>query len=247
MNNEGTVRSVERALDILECLSQRGKGCTLSEISQSVELPTTTTLRLLTTLESRHFITKDTISGVYFLGRKLAEIGDCVFSNLDICSIGYPYLEDLHARYNESVGLYIPAGKVRVCVARIDCTQALRQVVPIGSTRPIDCGASGHVLVAYGPAGQAEEIQRTSLFCTKETLSKVRAQGYSISYGEYISGLTSIAAPVFDSKNEIVCALVLAAPSIRVPPETEKLYIQTIKATAAQMSLHLGCSKAVKG
>ena len=159
---------------------------------------------------------------------------------MDICAVGYPYLEELHARYNESVGLYIPAGNVRICVARIDCTQALRQTVPIGSTRPIDCGAAGHVLVAFGDSSQTQEIQRISSTCTKSKLDQVRSRGYSVSYGEIISGLTSIAAPVFDSKNKLVCAMVLAAPSIRVPTQVEEAYIRIVKATAAKMSAKLG-------
>lgn len=245
MSNESSVRSVERALDILECLSHRGKGYTLSEVAQSVNLPTTTTLRLLTTLEGRNFIMRNTTSGCYCLGRKLAEIGDSVFADLDICSIGYAYLEDLHNRYNESVGLYIAEGKERVCVARIDSTQSLRQCVPIGSTRPIDCGASGHILMAYSKPEQVEEILQTSKFCTKEMLEQVRVQGYSVSHGEYIDGLTSIAAPIFDSKNIIACSLFLTAPSIRVPTETLNMYVQEITKIAAQISAQLGCKRSL--
>lgn len=240
MSSDSTVRSVERALAILEHFSYEDHSLTLSQISQAVGLPTTTTLRLLQTMGKGDFIARDSSTGFYSLGWKIAKLGNIAFANLDICAAGYPYLEQLRATYNESFGLYIMRGAERICVARIDSTRSLRHCVTIGSVRPLDCGASGHVLMAYSDNDCVQKLLKHSKFCTPEMLSKVRAQGYSASYGEFADSVTSIAAPVFSCTGEIAAALFVTGPSARINEDMVFQYAQALKDYAKRISMQLG-------
>jgi DNA-binding IclR family transcriptional regulator len=54
-----SVRAVERALDILQCFSQNKPTLSLTQIADQVGMHKSTIHRLLATLESKRFITRD--------------------------------------------------------------------------------------------------------------------------------------------------------------------------------------------
>ena len=238
---EVTVRSVDRALAILECFSQDHYMLSLSQIANAVRLPVTTTLRLLTTLEQNFFIQKDTTTGMYSLGWKLAKLGNITFAGLDVCAKSYPVIERLQNIYNESFGLYVQEGFSRICVARIDSTRSFRQCVNIGSTRPLDSGASGHVLVAYGNTPECLKLRESSPICTPELLNRVRKEGYSYSFGEYLKGITSVAAPVFNVYGNIEAALFVTGPAVRMDSQID-FFAKILKESAASISQRMGYS-----
>lgn len=242
MDVQNSVRSVDRALAILDSFSEKHRALSLAQIAKKVSLPTTTTLRILTTLEQNGFVLKDSANGTYSLGWKLAKLGNIAFAGLDVCTVAYPYIEQMHAKYNESFGLYVAEGKERICVARIDSTHSFRQCVTIGSSRPLDTGAAGHVLLAFLKTPIVDEILKYSTCTTPKLLEKTRKDMYSISYGEYIPGLTSVAAPVFNHDGTIAAALFVTGPDVRISPLLEE-YIEIIKSNAESISLQMGYGK----
>lgn len=240
MSSEVTVRSVERAISILNCFSLADKELSLTQISNLVKLSPSTTLRLLTTLENGNYISHNTRNGMYSLGWKLAQISSYAFSNLDVCTVSQPHLEAIHSAFNESVGLYAPEGEKRICIARIDSSMSLRQCIVVGTSRPIDCGASGHVLLAYASQELKDRLVPHSRFCTYAFLDLVRKRGYSVSNGEYAQGALSVAAPIFDSTGTVVAALFLTGPSSRSDEKQILLYRNAIVQHAAMISHDLG-------
>ncbi|HNY68501.1 MAG TPA: helix-turn-helix domain-containing protein, partial [Bacillota bacterium] len=68
MKDTKTVRSVERAFDILECFSFQQRELTLTEIARAVNLPVPTVHRLVGVLERRGWLKQDERTGLYSLG-----------------------------------------------------------------------------------------------------------------------------------------------------------------------------------
>lgn len=64
MASKETSRSLERGLQVLESLSRLGSS-TLSQVSRDIDLPVTTTRRLLTTLVDRNFVRRSRADGRY--------------------------------------------------------------------------------------------------------------------------------------------------------------------------------------
>lgn len=239
---ENTVRSVDRALSILDCFSKEQSTLSLMQISKAVSLPVTTVLRLLITLEQNGYVLKDSSTGMYSLGWKLAKLGNIAFAGLDVCNVAYPFLEQLHSLHNESFGLYIAHGRQRICAARIDSTHSFRQCVSLGSSRPLDSGAAGHVLIAYSQSPETEEVLKYSKYCSPALVNRVRREGYSISRGEFTPGTYSIASPVFNANGTIAAALMVTGPAIRIEP-LQKEFIELIKDFAGRISAQLGYQK----
>ncbi len=65
---DGQVRSVNRALTILNTLAEHDAGLTLKDLAPMVDLPAATIHRLLTTLQSEHYVYFDNESRLWSIG-----------------------------------------------------------------------------------------------------------------------------------------------------------------------------------
>ena len=89
MPPEYNVRSVERALAILDCFNYDHASFSLVELAKEIDLSASTTLRLVSTLEKKNYLYRNPESGRYYLGARLAQLGNVIFANLDICPAFY--------------------------------------------------------------------------------------------------------------------------------------------------------------
>ena len=89
------VQSVDRALSILEVLSDQETGLGLSEISNQIDLHKSTVHRLLGTLMIRGYVEQDPHTNRYSLTMKLFELGNKKIEKLDVLTLAKPYLREL--------------------------------------------------------------------------------------------------------------------------------------------------------
>lgn len=243
MDKDSNVRAVERALDILNCFTPGQTELTLTEISKQVGLAPSTTLRILTTLVNNTFLGKDEETQKYYLGSKVAQLGLLCFSNMDFRKIAKPYMLRLRDIYNESVSLFIVQGNYRVCVERVESTQALRRVINIGDRLVLTRGASGRLLLAYMDKEKIRYLLEKDPYTSEEALNKLRQQGYAVSKGEREEGVMSIAVPIFNAQNKVIAALTISGPSIRFIDEELPERIKRLKEYAEKISFDLGYRK----
>jgi IclR family transcriptional regulator, KDG regulon repressor len=237
---ESSVRSVDRALDILDCFVPGRLELSLTEISQRISLSMSTTSRIVSTLERRSYLFRSRETQRYSLGPKIAQVGVLGFSNLDLRKVALPFMNDLNRIYDEGVSLYVVQGEERICVERIESTRPLRRVINIGDRHPLTRGAAGRVLLAYLPPEQREALLRRDPFTTEEALAELRHGGYTVSLGEREEGVSSIAAPVLDARREVVAALAISGPSVRFEGPGFADKIAKVKKHAEAISSALG-------
>ena len=240
MPPEYNVRSVERALAILDCFDYDHASFSLVELAKEIDLSASTTLRLVSTLEKKNYLYRNPESGRYYLGARLAQLGNVIFANLDICQAAQPFMQVLCKTYNESVGIYQRHGDTRVCITRINSNQTLRSVLTIGSTYPLTRGAAGRILLAYSDIAQQERLLAEDPFTTKEALEAVRKEGFTISKGERDAAVESIAAPVFSGSGQVEYSLFITGPAGRFENHLRDNMISDLKEAALQLSIQLG-------
>ena len=78
------VQSIDRVFDILEMLSREPEGLKLTEISQKINLPTSTVFRLLSVLRDRNYIDKNEERNIYRLGLGFIELTSMHLINLEL-------------------------------------------------------------------------------------------------------------------------------------------------------------------
>jgi DNA-binding IclR family transcriptional regulator len=72
-----------------------------------------------------------------------------------------------------------------------------------------------------------------------EELAQIRAQGYAVSHGERLLGLSAISAPVKDSNDEVHYCLTVGGPTVRMQAN-EKEFIKLVVKAAAGISKQFG-------
>ncbi len=237
---EGSVRSVERALDILDCFAPGQLELSLSEIAARINLAASTTSRIIATLERRGWLARDPASLRYSLGSASARIGGLGFSGIEIGKVALPFMRDLNRIYDEGVSLYAVQGDERVCIECVESSRPLRRVIKVGDRHLLTRGAAGRVLLAWLPEDRREELIRRDPFTNEEALEELRRSGFTVSLGEREEGVTSIAAPIQDARREVVAALAMSGPSVRFEGPGFNDKIAKIKRFADQISEALG-------
>lgn len=237
---ENSVRSIERALDVLDSFTPGQLELSLTDLAKRINLALSTTSRIVATLEKRHYLSRNRDSQRYALGPKIAQIGALGFSNVDIRKVALPFMRDLNGIYDEGVSLYVVQDNERICVECIESSQPLRRVINVGDRHLLTRGAAGRVLLAWLTDDRRRELLANDPFTTDDALMELRRSGYAVSLGEREEGVTSIAAPIQDARREVIAALAMSGPSVRFEGPGFDDKITRVKRCAEQISEALG-------
>src|SRR2546423_14994706 len=106
MSNEAgrelAVRSVERAISILDLLAQGGWR-TGAEVARELHVHRSTALRLLGTPERHAMVERDQRTARYRLGRRLPQLASVVTGGFDLRYVARPVCEHLAGAAGETV------------------------------------------------------------------------------------------------------------------------------------------------
>lgn len=256
----GSVRSVERAADILKCLGTSEK--TLTEISQDVNLSKATVYRILGALQKKNFVARDEETGRYFLHWGLIGLlSESLSREQQLVQCVYPFMQKLWRHTGETVTLYVRKGYSRVCVAEIVSPHPLKYSVGVGTVVPLNAhtGSPGKLLLAYmteeevaNVLTQCEQaglnggvIDRRLLF---QELKEIKRRGWASSFGERITGGSSLSVPVWGRHGEMVASLNILGPVTRLNREALMGYLAVAQKCARDASIRLGASpEAIEG
>lgn len=247
------VQSLERALNILNKLSEYPDGIQIARLSEQVGLTKSTTHRLLSTLSSMNYVVKDEQTDKYKLGLQVLFLSRNILNNLDIVNVARRYLEKLSQEVNETVHLCIEDQGEIMYVDKIESNQTIRMYSRIGSRAPMYCTAVGKVLLSDMDPEHLKEVISKMDFVRKtdttvgskeellEVIEQVRKQHYALDNGENEKGLQCIAAPIYDHKGKIVASFSISGPSNRVTMEViNNELIEKVKQYSLEISRNLG-------
>jgi DNA-binding IclR family transcriptional regulator len=248
--SEKQIESVDKALTILECFSDRTTELSLKELSEKTGLYKSRILRLCGTLMAHGFLIR--LNGsAYRLGPKLLMLGKAYERANTLISISRPILRELTSLTGESAKLFVIEGTKRLCLVREEGPYPLRYAIREGETFDLHAGASGKVLLAFSSEAFCNEVLKKSLkrmtpttIVDRDRLEKeleaVRLRGYASSIGEVVPEVAGISAPVFDHTDSIIAALTVAGPIQRFAGERFQDMCRHIKASAQKLSHLLG-------
>lgn len=243
-----TVRSVERAIDILTSFSIEEPILTVPEISQKTGLTKSTVFRLLASLESKGMVQKIPSTYEYKLGIRLLALGNIVQSSLELIDVAKPIMRGLSEKTQETVNINIIQGLKRVCIDRIDGNQALRKVSEVGKLLPLHKGASGKLLLAFSDQElmtkvlkeQREFMSEAALNELKLELFDIREKGYATSLSDRLEGTASVSAPIKDYTGKVIAGLTVSGPLVRFTEERIENFIKEVLESSERVSKNLG-------
>ncbi|MEI9805506.1 MAG: IclR family transcriptional regulator C-terminal domain-containing protein [Pseudolabrys sp.] len=101
-------------------------------------------------------------------------------------------------------------------------------VVRQGEHIPLLFGASSRILMAYLDEAERDALLRrlprdVDRVQVERELSKFRTQGYALTRGQRVKGLTTVAVPVFDSRGRVEHCLAVTGPSVRMEMREQEM------------------------
>ena len=217
-----TMRSLERAIDVLEVLEAARTPLRLSEIARRAGLHVATTQRILGALESRGRVEQGP-SG-YRTGVAMLFGAHAYLATNPVAVAAPLVLQELAAATGLTASVFVRVGDSRAVVARVEGQYPLRYVLPIGQRLPLHLGA-GKVLAAHLQRHELDDLLDTidkivhadgrtlSQADFRAELSTIRKQGWCQSIDERVVGAASIGAPVFGADGSCIAATQVAGPS----------------------------------
>jgi DNA-binding IclR family transcriptional regulator len=248
---EANIQSVDRAIEILERLAGRGGCASLSELADDLGLSRSTVHGLLATLKQRGLVAQET-NAHYALGIKLFELGSAAVARLDLRTSAGPVLEGLVERFQETVHLVVRDGLDVIYIDKRESPRSMRIVSQVGARLPAYCTAVGKAILAFLPEEELERLLAgvvlrpwsdntlTDPEILKLHLQGVRRNGYALDNEEIFEGLRCVGAPIRDHTQQVIAALSVAGPSVRLGAERIEEIIPAVTAAAAELSRQLG-------
>lgn len=223
--SEQRVEAVERALSLLECFQRGRTALSLAELAESTGMYKSTILRLAASLERFGYLIRRE-DGRFRLGPATARLAELYRQGFDLERLIRPELVRLVQLTGETASFYIREGDARVCLYRENSTRAARHHLDEGALLPLDSGASGHVLRAFGEASDPGD-------------ESVRLAGYAVSLGERDPDLAAIAVPVTNPSGKLYGALAVSGIITRFNEENRSRMLETLRESATKLKAEL--------
>jgi IclR family transcriptional regulator, KDG regulon repressor len=245
------VKSVERALAILESFEESSPFLTAQEIANRVDIPRPSVYRFLKTLCEKNFLAEvgETESRRFSVGSSLLRLAKLAFGQGELRRIAQPIMRLAADKSNESTYLSVRHGSQAVCIENFDAQAPLRYGGRVGNTYPLYAGSPKIILAFLDPDLRDHLINQTVLRpITKATvtdrdelrrrLAVIRRRGFEISNGEIFPGTCAIGAPVFDENDAVIAVLSIGAPRDRVTAKNREQLADIVRESARTITMN---------
>lgn len=248
------VQAVTRALGVLGCFTPDTPTRALKEIADATGLTVSTAHRMVKGLQAAGYLVQDSGSGRYSLGPEIMNLAGVILQRSDhdeLVAIALPHMDRLRSESSETVGLHVTIGDQRMCIFEMVCRQPMRMASGIGRVYPLHMGAAGKLLLSNMPTNLLDAyLGRSMVAFTDRTrtdraslvpeLERIRADGFSTSFGETIDGASALAIPVLDSNGMVATALNITGPESRLDRDHMRTVLPSALSSAEEISRQLG-------
>jgi IclR family acetate operon transcriptional repressor len=251
IEQEGKVRSLSKAIDLLDILSASRDGMKLGELCARSGYPKSTAHALLSTMRDRGLVTQRD-DGRYALGLRLFEYGAAVSRGFDVNTISRPYLERLSSLTGANAVISMIDGSGVVAFDYAASATGIQIMPEIGVRLPLHATSQGKLMLSCLTPKKALTLleKRGMPPYTPHTIAEaqmllreldaIRSRGYAVEDGEYKIGLRSVSAPVYDSAGEVKYVLTTIGFFRRTTSDDFLFAIDSTVAQARRLSSAMG-------
>jgi DNA-binding IclR family transcriptional regulator len=216
--------AVDRGADLLVRVLESDAPVALTDLASAAGLPKSTASRLVSALERRGLIEQDGERGRLRPGPAILRVAERSMVERNIVDLSRPALDALAEATGETINLAVPGPDGVEHIAQVDSRHFLGAGQWLGRSVGYEHSANGKVFAAFGRAafGRAPAPGRsaaTARAATDRELEAVVRDGFATSVDELEVGLSAMAAPVRGARGEVIAALSISGPTLRMTPE----------------------------
>lgn len=246
-------RAIVRAIAVLKAFGGTRATWGLTELANHLSLNKTTVFRIVRALEQEGMLTRDPERDVYCLGPELMVLGARAVRSADFRAIARSQLEMLAERTGESATLEVLAGDDTLILDEVLGKFILGGAGEIGTRWPAHATSTGKVLLAAqlrsgGSLPTRLEARTkstiTSIARLERELEQVQEMGYAVANEELEPGFVAIGAPVHNHEGQVVAAISVGGPTVRMTAERIPTLGRLVRRAADVVSRGLGATPA---
>ncbi|MEV4254739.1 IclR family transcriptional regulator [Spirillospora sp. NPDC049652] len=233
--------SVVRAMRILDLLAHSDEALTLTEIADRLGIPKSTAHGILRDLVAESFVAPSK-PAAYGIGLKAFEVGSAHLRRVGVAGVVAPEL----ARLTRALGVTSHYAILDRTDAVYLCKEdppglGVRLASSVGARLPSHLTAVGKACLAWlEPQARAEHVAdrpREEVEGLDAELAEIRARGHATDDGRVATGITCVAAPVFDPAG---CRGAVGVSYLPGPASDVEAIAGEVRAAAARTSALLG-------
>ncbi len=198
------VPSLEKALDVLELLSQSPRGMTMNEITGALERSMGELYRIVVYLAKRGYLEQNPETDRYEMTLRLFELAHRYDPTDRLLKLALPVLENIAYRTDQSCHLAVLHQESVLVLASVPSPRPAGYAVRTGAVFPIQSTSSGIVMVSYLREDKQDRFlsgfapaERQAL---AEQVGRIVASGHDRRDSDLVHGVSNISAPVFDRR-----------------------------------------------
>lgn len=243
-----TLLVLTKITEILNAFTLAQPAMTLGEIQHATGLPTSTVQRLVSNMVAHGML--DRVGDQIRIGIRMSYWAATARKDVDVLAVVNPVLKEVRDKTGETACFFVVEQNFRVCVAVAETHHALRRDMYVGKVIPLHVGSAARVLLAWNPdlaarilAGPLEQMTEgtvTSPEALAGLIAQTKADGYAITTGEREDSASGLSAPVFDSAGDILGAITISGPTVRMPRAQCEQWVDLAVGYAEQITRTLG-------
>jgi IclR family transcriptional regulator, acetate operon repressor len=239
--------AVDRGADLLVRVLEAEQPIALTELASAAGIPKSTASRLLSALERRGLIEQDGQRGRLRPGPAILRVAERGMLERNVVELARPALDALSEASGETINLAVPAAQGVEHVAQVDSIHFLGTGQWLGRTVDYHCTAVGKVFLAFGrapaPVGHLANHAPATITDPDELaadLETVRRTDIATAIDELEPGLAAVAAPVRGIRGDVIAALSITGPTLRMTTSRIRELSPVLIAEARALSDRLG-------
>ncbi|MEV0439529.1 IclR family transcriptional regulator [Streptomyces spectabilis] len=245
------MQNVLNTLRVLEELATR-QPVGVAELARAMDLPKSTVQRALGTLRTAGWIRQTgTPPTRWTLTTKALLVGRQATGELGLRDVAVPVMEELRRATDETVHLAVPEGERVVLVERLETTQPVRIVLPLGQHLSGHASANGKAILAARTPEAVERYVADGLTRFTEAtiddpealraeLRAIRARGYALNEGEWRADVAAVAAAILGPDGTPAASMSINLPAGRGDRKRLEDLGVHVRAAAREISTALG-------
>ncbi len=248
VEKEAKVKSLAKALKILELFDRDHPERGVMELARLSGMMKSSVYNIISTFYSCGYLEKSE-NGRYRLGLKILELSNVLQNNQETPKLVKPFMDKIAEECNETVYFAIPSGTEVIYMEASHPRGMTFTRSVVGVKVKMYCTSVGKAMLAFS----GEEVLRTvaeagmpaftpftltNEQALREDLEQTRRRGYAIDNMEHEYGIRCVGVPVRNTRGDIVGALSISGPSLRVMDDKVTVFSTSLlKASAELQSL----------
>jgi DNA-binding IclR family transcriptional regulator len=246
------VPNLDRALTIMELLSEFPNGLNTTEIADRLRVPKNSVFRITRTLFERGYLHRDESNKSFCLTQKFFHLGHSSSGEQSLIERSLESMRELRDQTKETVLIGTLLGIEGVVLEQVVGKHPFKFMVDPGLRFYLHTAAPGKAILALLPDAESERIVKamkmprftdrtiTTTAGFHKELHRVRENGFAVDCSEEFEGQHCVAAAIVNAYNYPIAAIWITAPSTRVPEALFEEYGRLTAESASRISERFG-------